>query len=80
VSLAEIVLRVPDGRVFTLSDDSGRFDWEEGNLSCDCNRARYIWRHLGVAVVLERDGFGQPDMPCGDTIELLGYRELVTVP
>ncbi len=46
-------------------DDEGEpslFMWEEGNYSCDCNRADFF----GLA---DRDN--EAGFPCGNTIEIL---------
>lgn len=37
----------------------------EGNYSCDCNRSMFIRQQFGEDAV--------PELPCGDTIELLDY-------
>jgi len=37
------------------------FSWLDGNDSCDCNRAAYLASEVGAP---------DPDMRCGDTIEL----------
>ena len=47
-----------DGRGSCWEEDGelNTFMWDEGNYSCDCNRARF---------------FGFVAFPCGDTIEVL---------
>lgn len=46
-------------------NDKGReyFYWQQGNMSCDCNRIRFI--SGGVIVGWDADGF-----PCGETIRI----------
>ena len=58
-----IHLRPPDGEAVVYRDpcdydDDGTVEylWTEGNYSCDCNRSAFL---------------GLPQMPCGETIELL---------
>lgn len=41
---------------------SAKYIFEEGNYSCDCNRAIFISRYCNTRF---------PDMDCGDTIELV---------
>lgn len=70
--VASVRLRLPDGREFTVRDDFGYgykaesacFMWEEGNHSCDCNRALQIHRQYP-------DELPDDEWDCGYTIKLL---------
>lgn len=39
-----------------------RFQWEENNYACDCNRSLFLQRQCDGRI---------PELPCGGTIELL---------
>ncbi len=52
-------LRLPDGREFDVRDDwttppiepdSVEFYWSDGNMACDCNRARLLNHQHGLAI------------------------------
>lgn len=45
--------------------DAAIWMFTEGNYSCDCNRSLFIRRQFGNDAI--------PELPCGDTIELLDY-------
>ena len=54
-------LRLPDGREFNVRDDwktppsepdSVEFYWSDGNMACDCNRARLINQQHALETVL----------------------------
>jgi hypothetical protein len=49
--------------------DAMRFQWEENNYACDCNRSRFIQRQC--------DGTF-PEMDCGETIKLVEMTTLYT--
>ena len=38
-----------------------QYMWEDGNYGCDCNRSLFAQRY----------GWDIPELPCGDTIELV---------
>lgn len=42
-----------------------RYIWEEGNYSCDCNRALFIVRQCDVAF---------PEFKCGDKIKMVSLK------
>lgn len=46
-------------------EDAAIWMFTEGNYSCDCNRSLFIRQQFGEDAV--------PELPCGDTIELLDY-------
>ena len=45
--------------------DSAIWMFTEGNYACDCNRSLFIQQQFGEDAI--------PELPCGDTIELLEY-------
>jgi hypothetical protein len=47
------------------TEDAARFDIEENNYSCDCNRSLLIQQELDSSF---------PQMECGDTVELVDYQ------
>ena len=55
---------------FETEDEFTRYYWEEGNFSCDCNRAQYFGLDDGFS---KREGF------CTHTIKLLGMENLTTL-
>lgn len=80
-SLPVIVrLRLPDGQEFNIhteisADVSPEYAysdywWAEGNGGCDCNRLLYLNRQHGLNLG-DDDGWGEPCLPCGDTIALI---------
>ena len=46
-------------------EDDAIWMFTEGNYSCDCNRSLFIRQQFGDDSI--------PELPCGDTIELLDY-------
>jgi hypothetical protein len=72
LTVARITLKLPDGRLAAGSDCFGygypahaaEFQWRENNYSCDCNRSLWIKHTLG---------WDFPELPCGNTIELVGF-------
>jgi hypothetical protein len=84
VAILTAKLKLPDGRVFDVTEDkvepttndpgehphSGTiFYWTEGNMGCDCNRASYIEQQHGINLNPDEEHH-----PCGDTIELLSLK------
>lgn len=47
------------------SEDDAIWMFTEGNYSCDCTRSLFIREQFGDTSI--------PELPCGDTIELLDY-------
>ena len=45
--------------------DAAIWMFTEGNYACDCNRSLFIQQEFGEDAI--------PELPCGDTIELLEY-------
>jgi hypothetical protein len=68
-TIALVTLKYKD-KIYTYEDNFGkefpediaRFQYEENNYSCDCNRSLFIQRYCD-------DEF--PEMDCGDEIELV---------
>lgn len=60
----EFILRF-NFEIKDYSEDDAVWMFTEGNYSCDCNRSLFIRQQYG--------GDAIPELPCGDTIELLDY-------
>lgn len=75
-TVAKMVFVLPDGHEvpciydfgYGYPEDSARYMFEEGNYSCDCNKAIFI------SEVLE--GFDGDDWPCENSIKIKGLTVL----
>lgn len=64
-----------DGKEYPLEYDFGvgysansaEFMWEEGNYSCDCNRAIFLSEKYPEA-------FNESERECGDSIDLISFK------
>lgn len=72
-------LRLPDGRELDCHSDVNEqhadgqwYWWTEGNGGCDCNRSLFLNREYGLGLgEKNKEDDDVPNLPCGDTIELL---------
>lgn len=62
---------VYDDYYLEAPNDISQYMWEEGNYSCDCNKSLFIQRQCDEEF---------PDMTCGDTIELVSWKQIKEIP